>query len=96
MCVSIDSMLLDVFALYVGDLRVEGFPIMVSSKPRGGETTRWGSVRESKKIQMYSDRFKSLVECCDDVYACAVCGDRCSGCLLQNVKGTFIGMSRVA
>ena len=24
---------------------------------------------------MYSDRFKSLVECCDDVYACEVCGD---------------------
>jgi len=53
-CVSIDSMLLDVFARYVGDLRV---------------------VRKSKKIQMYSDRFKSLVECCDDVYACEVCGD---------------------
>ena len=75
MCVSIDSMLLDVCARYVGDLRVEGFPIMVSSKPRGGETTRWGSVRKSKKIQMYSDRFKSLVECCDDVCACEVCGD---------------------
>ena len=75
MCVSIDSMFLDVFARYVGDLRVEGFPIMVSSKPRGGETMRWGSVRKSKKIQMYSDRFKSLVECCDDVCACEVCGD---------------------
>ena len=48
---------------------------MVSSKPRGGKTTRWGSVRRSKKIQMYSDRFKSLVECCDDVCACEVCGD---------------------
>jgi hypothetical protein len=23
---------------------------------------------------MYSDRFKSLVEYCDDVYACDVCG----------------------
>ena len=39
-----------------------------------GETTRWGSVRKSKKIQMYSDRFKSLVEYCDDVYTCDVCG----------------------
>ena len=38
MCVSIDSMLLDVFARYVGDLQVEGFPIKVSSKPKGGET----------------------------------------------------------
>ena len=37
---------------------------------RGGETTRWGDVRKSKKIQMYRDRFKSLVEYCDDVYAC--------------------------
>ena len=73
MCVSIDSMLLDVFARYVGDLQVEGFPIKVSSKPKGGETTRWGSVRKSKKIQMYSDRFKSLVECCEDVYAYEVC-----------------------
>ena len=35
-CVSIDSMLLDVFARYVGDLQVEGFPIKVSSKPKGG------------------------------------------------------------
>ena len=67
-------MLLAVFARYVGDLQVEGFPIRVSSKPRGGETTRWGGVRKSKKIQMYSDRFKSLVEFCDDVYACEVCG----------------------
>ena len=74
MCVSIDSMLLDVFARYVGDLQVEGFPIKVSSKPKGGETTRWGDVRKSKKIQMYSDRFKSLVECCDDVCACEICG----------------------
>ena len=51
-------MLLDVFARYVG----------------GFKTTRWGGVRKSKKIQMYSDRFKSLVEFCDDVYACEVCG----------------------
>ena len=64
-------MFLDVFARYVGDLRVEGFPIKVSSKPNDA----LGDVRKSKKIQMYSDRFKSLVECCDDVYACEVCGD---------------------
>ena len=75
MYVSIDSMLLDVFVRYVGDLQVEGFPIKVSSKPKGGGAKRWGSVRKSKKIQMYSDRFKSLVECCDDVCACEVCGD---------------------
>ena len=75
MCVSIDSMLLDVFARYVGDLQVEGFPIKVSSKPKGGETTRWGDVHKSKKIQMNRDRFNSLVEFCDDVYACQVCGD---------------------
>jgi hypothetical protein len=31
-------------------------------------------VTKSKKIQMYSDRFKGLVEYCDDVYACDVCG----------------------
>ena len=35
-CVSIHSMLLDVLALYVGDLQVEVFPITVSSKPGGG------------------------------------------------------------
>ena len=37
-CVSIVSMLLDVLALYVGDLQVEVFPITVSSKPGGGKT----------------------------------------------------------
>ena len=58
-CVSIVSMLLDVLALYVGDLQVEVFPITVSSKPGGGKTTHLGGVRKSKKIQMYSDRFKS-------------------------------------
>ena len=35
-CVSIFSMLLDVLALYVGDLQVEVFSITVSSKPGGG------------------------------------------------------------
>ena len=69
-CVSIFSMLLDVLALYVGDLQVEVFPITVSSKPGGGKTTHLGGVRKSKKIQMYSDRCKSLVEDCDDVYSC--------------------------
>ena len=73
-CVRIVSMLLDVLALYVGDLQVEVFPVTVSSKPGGGNTTHLGGVRKSKKIQMYSDRFKSLVEYCDDVYACDVCG----------------------
>ena len=34
-CVSIVSMLLDVFILYVGDLQVEVFPSTVSSKPGG-------------------------------------------------------------
>jgi hypothetical protein len=33
-----------------------------------------GGVRKSKKIQMYIDNFKSLVEYCEDVYACDVCG----------------------
>jgi hypothetical protein len=69
-CVSIFSMLLDVLALYVGDLQVEVFPITVSSKPGGGKKTHLGGVRKSKKIQMYSDRCKSLVEDCDDVYSC--------------------------
>ena len=69
-CVSIFSMLLDVLALYVGDLQVEVFPITVSSKPGGGKKTHLGGVRTSKKIQMYSDRCKSLVEDCDDVYSC--------------------------
>jgi hypothetical protein len=36
--------------------------------------THWGGVRKSKKIPMHSDRFKSLVEYCEDVYACDVCG----------------------
>ena len=69
-CVIIVSMLLDVLAPYVGDLQVEVFPVTVSSKPGGGNTTHLGGVRKSKKIQMYRVRFKSLVEYCDDVYAC--------------------------
>jgi hypothetical protein len=47
---------------------------MVSCKPGGVKTMHLGGVRKSKKIQMYSDRFKRLVEYCDDVYACDVCG----------------------
>jgi len=58
-CVRIVSMLLDVLALYVGDLQVEVFPITVSSKPGRGNTTHLEGVLKSKKIQMYSDRFKS-------------------------------------
>ena len=65
-CVSIVSMLLDVLAMYVCDLQVEVFPITVSSKPGGGRRRTWEAsvkVRRyrciSKKIQMYSDRFKS-------------------------------------
>ena len=68
-CVSIHSMLLDVLALYVGDLQVEVFPI-TGVPNRGGKTTHLGGVRKSKKIQMYSDRCKSLVEYGDDVYSC--------------------------
>ena len=45
-CVRIVSMLLDVLALYVGDLQVEVFPITVSSKPEGGRRrTREASVK---------------------------------------------------
>jgi len=49
-CVSIVSMLLDVLARYVGDLQVEGFPIKVSSKPRGGRR-RTGEA--SVKVRRY-------------------------------------------
>ena len=73
-CVSMVSMLLDVLTLHVGELQVEVFPITVNFKPGGGKTTHLGGVHKSKKIQMYSDRFKNLVEYIDDVYACDVCG----------------------
>ena len=56
--VSIVRMLLDVLELHVFALTIRVFPIMVSFKPGGG-----------RKIQMYSDRFKGLVE-----YACVFAG----------------------
>jgi hypothetical protein len=49
-CVNIDSMLLDVFTRYVGDLQVEGFPIKVSSKPRVG---RRCTAEASVKVRRY-------------------------------------------
>ena len=50
-CVSIVSMLLDVFILYVGYLQVEVFPSTVSSKPGGGERRRaWEA---SVKVRRY-------------------------------------------
>ena len=49
-CVSIVSMLLDVLALYVGDLQVEVFPITVSSKPGGGRRRTWEA---SVKVRRY-------------------------------------------
>jgi hypothetical protein len=73
-CVSIVSMLLDLLTQFVGDLQVEVFPHHGEFQTGGGKTTYLGGVRKSKKIQMYSDRFKSLVEYCDVVYACDVCG----------------------
>ena len=74
-CVRIVSMLLDVLALYVGDLQVEVFPITVSSKPGGGKTTHLGGVRKVRRYKCIAiDSKASLVEFCDDVYACDVCG----------------------
>ena len=74
-CVRIVSMLLDVLALYVGDLQVEVFPITMSSKPRGQRRHTWEA---SVKVRRYRciaiDSKASLVEFCDDVYACDVCG----------------------
>ena len=49
-CVRIVSMLLDVLALYVGDLQVEVFPITVSSKPGGGRRRTWEA---SVKVRRY-------------------------------------------
>jgi hypothetical protein len=73
--INIVSMLLDVLALYVADLQVEDFPITVSSKPGGGRRRTWEA---SVKVRRYRciaiDSKASLVEFCDDVYACDVCG----------------------
>ena len=66
-CVRIVSMLLDVLALYVGDLQVEVFPITVSSKPGGGRRRTWEA---SVKVRRYRciaiDSKASLVEFCDE------------------------------
>ena len=51
-------------------LTSRGFSYHGEFQTGGGKTTHLGGVRKSKKIQMYSDRCKSLVEDCDDVYSC--------------------------